>query len=127
MTTNQPAGPRNYDTRPPRVTLSLDPGEADLRAVLYYALRAQESNIHNGAERGKPAEEMTAAEVHELIKATIRAAAYEVAKNGRGLEENDRIVLPTLAGYCSRTATALVHRVYGEPSTDPRADGTSRR
>lgn len=117
---------RNYDAYPPRVTLSLDLNETELRAVLYVALRELEADAHNGAERGKPAEEMSPAEVHEIIKALIRKGAYGAIESGAVLAERDQIGLPTIAAWCVDTAAMLVHRTYGEPSSDPRATGTRR-
>lgn len=115
--------PRNYDRHPPRIPISLEPNDRELSAVLYLALREQETAVHNGATRGKPAEEMSPTEVHELIKATIRKSAYEAIESGTVLAERDRVGLPTVAAWCADTAAMLVHRTYGEPSDDPRAAG----
>jgi len=115
--------PRNYDRHPPRVPISLELNDRELSAVLYLALREQETAVHNGGKRGKPVEEMSPTEVHELIRSTIRKSAYEAIESGTVLAERDGVALPTVAAWCTDTAAMLVHRAYGEPSDDPRATG----
>lgn len=122
-----PATPDPADTAPPvLVSLPFDLNHGQLHAVLYRALRAQETDVHNGAPRGKPAEELDAAEVAALVDAVLREGVLDAIQGGVVQEERDHAALPTVAAWCSDTAAKLVRDVYGlrpaEPWTEQDAD-----